>query len=164
MPPHHGAAAPVSSYSAPPSATGHGGYPEHNHPPASMDQYGSHSATTAGGYGTTGASQSSYSANGYGQNSYGSAAMASTGYAAGTEYDTSHYDYSTGTYDSRYQTGYSQDYSQSYGTTTDYSAVSTETYPSQQYDDRSTGYAGYDAQAYSQGYAKTDQYAHGGYY
>lgn len=58
-----------------------------------MDQYGSHSATTAGGYGTTGASQSSYSANGYGQNSYGSAAMASTGYAAGTEYDTSHYDY-----------------------------------------------------------------------
>lgn len=129
-----------------------------------MDQYGAHGAASAGGYGATSASQSGYGSNGYGQSSYGSTAMATTGYAAGTEYDTSGYDYSTGTYDSRYQTGYSQDYSQSYGATTDYSAVSTETYPSQQYDDRSGGYAGYDAQAYSQGYAKTDQYAHGGYY
>lgn len=128
-----------------------------------MDQYGAHAATSAGGYGATGAQQGGYAANGYGQSTYGGAAIPSTGYATGTEYDASHYDYSTGTYDTRYQASYSQDYSQSYGATTDYSAVPAETYPSQQYDDRS-GYAGYDAQAYSQGYAKTDQYAHGGYY
>lgn len=140
----------------------HGGYPEHTHA-TSMDQYGAHGATSATGYGATSAQQTSYAANGYGQSTYGTAPVASTGYATGTEYDTSHYDYSTGTYDSRYQTGYSQDYSQSYGTTTDYSTVPTETYSSQQYDDR-TGYTGYDTQAYSQGYAKTDQYAHGGYY
>lgn len=121
----------------------HGGYPEHSHPPASMDQYGSHGAAAAGGgYGATGAPQGAYGANGYGQSGYGSAAVPATGYAAGTEYDASHYDYSAGTYDTRYQAGYSQDYSQSYGATTDYSAVPAETYSSQQYDDRSA-YSGY---------------------
>lgn len=143
----------------------HVGYPEHSHPPASMDQYGSHGAAPAGGsYGAgAGAPQGGYGANGYSQSGYGSAAVPATGYATGTEYDASHYDYSAGTYDTRYQAGYSQDYSQSYGATTEYSAVPAETYPSQQYDERSA-YSGYDTQAYSQGYAKTDQYAHGGYY
>uniref|UniRef100_A0A182SMP9 Uncharacterized protein n=1 Tax=Anopheles maculatus TaxID=74869 RepID=A0A182SMP9_9DIPT len=124
----------------------HGGYSDPNaHAPQMEHQY-THTATAnTGGYGNAAAPQTGYASNGYSQGSYGNTTMASTGYpSTGAEYDTTHYDYSnTATYDTRYQSGYTQDYSQTYGTTTDYSAVSTDTYASQQYDDRSTAYSGY---------------------
>ena len=96
MPPHHGAAAPVPSYSAPPQPmANHGGYSDPNaHAPQMEHQYTHTPAANTGGYGNTAAPQAGYASNGYSQSSYGNTTMASTGYpSTGTEYDTTHYDY-----------------------------------------------------------------------